>query len=113
MVAPTLALGKATLVEALTTAFVVWAYFASIVDERGASSTIAGLAVGFTVTLGVLATERLTGAAMNPARWFGPALVSGEWAAWWVFLLGPVAGGIVAAVAYWGLFLRGHAPATP
>ncbi|MGZ4132524.1 MAG: aquaporin [Actinomycetota bacterium] len=113
MVAPTLALGIATVVEALTTAFVVWAYFASVVDERGASAKIAGLAVGFTVTLGVLATERLTGAAMNPARWFGPALVSGEWSGWWVFVLGPIAGGIVAAVGYWWLFLRGRAPATP
>jgi aquaporin Z len=112
-VAPTLTLGKATVLEAFTTAFVVWAYFASVLDDRGAFSKIAGLAVGFAVTLGVLASERLTGAAMNPARWFGPALVSGRWSDWWVFVLGPLAGGIVAAVAYWWLFLRGPAPATP
>ncbi|MGE5226138.1 MAG: aquaporin [Planctomycetaceae bacterium] len=112
-VAPALALGKATVLEAITTAVVVWAYFASVVEDRGAFSKIAGLAVGFAVTLGVLASQRLTGAAMNPARWFGPALVSGRWSDWWVFVLGPLAGGIVAAVGYWWLFLRGRAPATP
>jgi glycerol uptake facilitator-like aquaporin len=54
-----------------------------------------------------------TGAAMNPARWFGPALVSGEWANWFVWIIGPIAGGIIAAVVYATAFLKDREPATP
>jgi glycerol uptake facilitator-like aquaporin len=50
---------------------------------------------------------------MNPARWFGPALATGNWDNWWVWIVGPVAGAIVAAVTYWGVFLRDKEPSTP
>ena len=49
----------------------------------------------------------LTGAALNPARWFGPALVSGEWDDFWVYIIGPMVGGVLAAVSYWYLFVEG------
>jgi MIP family channel proteins len=112
-VAPGLAVGKAVLIEALTTFFLVWAVFATAVDERGPFAKLAGLTIGLTITLDIFATGSLTGAAMNPARWFGPALASGDWANWWVWIVGPIAGGIIAAVAYWYLFLRDADPATP
>ncbi len=112
-VAPGLAAGKAVLVEALTTFFLVWAVFATVVDERGPFAKIAGLTIGLTITLDIFATGWLTGAAMNPARWFGPALASGEWANWWVWIVGPIAGGIIAAVAYWYLYLKDSETATP
>jgi glycerol uptake facilitator-like aquaporin len=59
----------------------------------------------------------LTGAAMNPARWFGPALASQTWDNWYVWWIGPLLGGIVAAVLY-RYFFEGEAepevtPATP
>jgi aquaporin related protein len=50
---------------------------------------------------------------MNPSRWFGPALVAREWANAWVWIVGPVAGGVIAGVAYWWLFLKDREPATP
>ena len=108
-----LPVGKAVLIEATTTFFLVWVVFATAIDDRGAFSKIAGLAIGLTVTVGVLATGPLTGAAMNPAVWFGPALVTGSFDSWWVWVLGPLAGGIIAAVLYWRIFLKAREPSTP
>jgi len=106
-------IGKAVLVEAVATFFLVWAYFGSVVDERGAFAKVGGFAVGLVVTIDVLAVGTITGAAVNPARWFGPALVSGTWTNGWVWIVGPIAGGIIAGVAYWFLSLQGGEPATP
>lgn len=112
-VAPGLALGKATLIEATTTFFLMWVVFGTAVDERGPFAKIAGFTIGLTITIDIFATGGLTGAAMNPARWFGPALATGEWANGWVWILGPVAGAIIAAVTYSYVFLRDREPATP
>ena len=54
-----------------------------------------------------------TGAAVNPARWLGPALASGTWRDWYVWIVGPVAGGIIAAVLYSTVFLRDRQPSLP
>ncbi|MFL6011945.1 MAG: aquaporin, partial [Gaiellaceae bacterium] len=48
----------------------------------------------------------LTGAAMNPARAFGPELVSSHWTDFWVWFVGPFAGAVIAAVVYEILYLR-------
>ena len=47
----------------------------------------------------------LTGGVMNPARAFGPELVSGHWTNWWVWWVGPLAGGALAALLYEALYL--------
>jgi MIP family channel proteins len=107
------AIGKAVLVEAVATFFLVWAVFGTAIDDRGAFARTGGFTIGLVITIDILAIFGLTGAAMNPARWFGPALVTGTWTNWWVWIVGPVAGGIIAGVGYWYLYLQRKEPATP
>jgi aquaporin Z len=105
--------GKGILLEAVGTFFLVWAVFATVVDDRGPFGKTAGLSIGLTVTFGMLAIGPWTGGAFNPARWFGPALSSGHWDEWYVWVVGPIAGAVLAGVAYWGMFLRDREPSTP
>jgi aquaporin TIP len=103
--------GSAVLTEAIITFFLVWVVFATAADARGTFKSIAGLAIGLTITLGILATGPLTGAAMNPARALGPELVQNVWDHWWIYWLGPLAGGGIAALLYDMLYLRPLEPA--
>ena len=102
--------GAALVTEAVLTFFLVWVVFATAADPRGTFASIAGLAIGFTITLDILVGGPLTGAAMNPARAFGPQLVQSVWSDGWVWYLGPLAGGAAAALLYEALYLR---PAKP
>ena len=102
--------GPGLAIEAILTFFLVWVVFATAADPRGTFKSIAGLAIGFTITLGVLMGGPLTGAAMNPARAFGPELVKGEWADAWIWYVGPALGAVVAALLYEFLYLRPLAP---
>ena len=102
--------GPAVVLEAVLTFFLVWVIFATAVDPRGSFQQIAGLAIGFTIAFDVLMGYRLTGAAMNPARAFGPQLVGSHWAHFWVWYIGPCAGAVIAASVYELLYLR---PARP
>jgi glycerol uptake facilitator-like aquaporin len=90
------------------TFFLVTTVFGTAVDPR-APSGFAGLAIGLTITAGVLVGGALTGAALNPARAFGPALASHYWQDQWVYWVGPLAGGGVAALLYDRLFLARRA----
>ena len=102
--------GPAVVLEAILTFFLVWVVFATAVDPRGTFKSIAGLAIGLTITLDILIGGPLTGAAMNPARAFGPELVHGEWSKAWVWYVGPAVGGAAAALLYEWLYLRPLAP---
>jgi aquaporin Z len=102
--------GKALLLEAIMTFFLVWAVWATAVDERGAFKAIAGLAIGLTITIDVFVGGPITGAAMNPARAFGPELAGNVWTGWWIYWIGPMAGALVAALAYEYLYLRPTSP---
>jgi MIP family channel proteins len=92
--------------EAIMTFLLVWAVFATAIDPRGAFKSIAGMAIGLTITIDVLFGGPFTGAAMNPARAFGPQLVGNDWTHGWVWYAGPALGGIVAAAMYEFLYLR-------
>jgi len=97
--------GKGVAIEAVLTFFLVWVVFATAVDPRGTFKQIAGLAIGFTIALDALMAIGLTGAAMNPARAFGPQLVDNHWGHFWVWYVGPIAGGAIAALVYEALYL--------
>jgi glycerol uptake facilitator-like aquaporin len=61
---------------------------------------VAGIAIGGALGVGVLIFGPATGASFNPARWLGPALMSGEFANAWLYILGPIAGAAAAALLY-------------
>jgi MIP family channel proteins len=97
-------LTQAIVLEAIATFFLVFVVFGTAVDPK--APRVGGFAIGLTVTADILAIGPLTGASMNPARSFGPAIVThifeGQ-AAYWV---GPIVGGVIAGVLYDRLFLR-------
>jgi MIP family channel proteins len=97
---------SAMILEAVTSFFLVLVVFATAVDERGAFRAIAGFGIGLTITLGFLAIGPFTGAAMNPARAFGPALASHHWTNQGVYWIGPLAGGFLAGLLYDSLYLK-------
>jgi glycerol uptake facilitator protein/aquaporin Z/aquaporin NIP len=98
-VGPTVPGARAFLVEALVTFVLVLVVVSVATDER-VHSAAAPAAVGFALTAAILAAAPLTGGAVNPARFLGPALVAGEFGSAWVYLLAPVVGGALAAVLY-------------
>ena len=100
LVAPVISNWQAIALEAVLTFLLVWVVFATALDPEGSFGKIAGLAIGLVITMDILAAGPFTGAAMNPARSFGPALVGGEFTGIWVYILGPVIGGTVAALLY-------------
>lgn len=101
---PDVNVGMGLVTEGIITFFLVFVIFATAVDPR-APRAQAPMAIGLAVALGILAGGELTGGSMNPARTLGPAVVGGEWQDHWVYWVGPIVGGIVAAVAYTRLFL--------
>jgi aquaporin Z len=102
--------GSAVVIEGVLTFFLVWVIFATAADPRGTFATIAGLAIGLTITLDIYIGGPYTGAAMNPARAFGPDLVQNVWSDAWVWWVGPLVGGALAALAYEHLYLRPVSP---
>jgi len=108
--APVIGAGKGLVVEIILTFFLVLAVFSNAVDPRGAFKSIAGLGIGLTITIDVLMGGPLTGAAMNPARAFGPQLVAGFWGEGWIYYVGPCIGAVIAAVGYDYLYLRPPRP---
>ncbi len=99
-----ISLGQGVLVEAILTFFLVFVVFGTGVDPRF-GARLGGLAIGFMVTVGILVGGPLTGAAMNPARWLGSAVVSGDYSNALAYTVGPILGGLAAALV-WMVFLN-------
>lgn len=91
--------GQGMAIEALLTFFLMFAVYGTAVDPR--APKIGGLGIGLTVLAGVLVGGNFTGAAMNPARAFGPMIAAGFYPGYWyIYAVGPVIGAIVAGLAY-------------
>ena len=94
------------ILEAVMTFFLVFVFFATAADERGAFGKIAGFAIGLTVAMDILVGGPFTGASMNPARSLGPALAARAWTHHGVYWVGPLLGGALAGALYNSLYLR-------
>jgi MIP family channel proteins len=96
---PTHGAGQAAVLEGFLTFFLMFVIMAVATDVR-AIGEAAAIAIGGYVTLAATFAGPIAGASMNPARSFGPALISNTWTAWWVYWAGPIAGALLGALAY-------------
>lgn len=88
----------AFITEIILTFFLVFVVYGTAVDSR--APKVGGLFIGLTVALDILMGGPISGAAMNPARHLGPALLKGDLSHIWLYWLGPVSGGVLAAQVY-------------
>jgi aquaporin Z len=100
-------LGQAIGIELVLTFFLMSAVFGTAVSPD--APRVAGFGIGLVLLFDILVGGPLTGAAMNPARAFGPAVISGEWVGQLVYWIGPIAGALLAAVL-WEFLLLPKAP---
>ncbi|MBA3444426.1 MAG: aquaporin [Gemmatimonadales bacterium] len=107
VIASNVTLGQAIGIEAVLTFFLVSAVFGTAVSPD--APRVAGFGIGLVLLFDILVGGPLTGAAMNPARAFGPALVQGEWLGHVVYWVGPILGAVVAALL-WQYVLLPKAP---
>ena len=95
-----LSVWNAAAMETILTFFLVLVVFGTAVDKRSIGRWVAPWAIGITIAIGNMAGVAVSGAAMNPIRWFGPAVVQQDWTNAWVWIVGPLIAGIVAALLY-------------
>ena len=100
-----ISVGAGLATEMVLTFILVFVIFATAMDPRGPGH-LAPFVIGITVIVDIFVGLPLTGASMNPARTLGPALAAGAWANNWVFWVGPLAGGAIAALVYENIFRR-------
>ena len=105
-ISPNVSIVAAIFIEFVLTFFLVTAIFGTAVDDRGTFSAVAGFGIGLVVTVDILAGGPFTGASMNPARSFGPAIISGTWENQIVYWVGPIIGGAIASLFYNSFFMR-------
>lgn len=95
--------GAVFLTEFALTFLLITAVFGTAVDDR--APRIGGFGIGLTVAYDILMGGPISGAAMNPARVFGPAVVGGFWNSHWVYWAAPIAGAVVGALIYHHLLM--------
>lgn len=91
--------GLGFLAEAVGTFALMWAVMGTAVNTKTPKG-VAGLGIGLTLGFAVMVFGPATGGSFNPARWFGPALVSGNWTDAWLYILAPIVGAVLAALLY-------------
>jgi MIP family channel proteins len=94
---------QAIILEALGTFMLAFAVFGTAVDAKGPK--IGGFGIGLTLAMVKHAIGPLTGASLNPARSFGPAVASGNFEGLLIYFIGPIVGAVIAALLYSVVFL--------
>uniref|UniRef100_A0A0C9RUE6 TSA: Wollemia nobilis Ref_Wollemi_Transcript_12583_1106 transcribed RNA sequence n=1 Tax=Wollemia nobilis TaxID=56998 RepID=A0A0C9RUE6_9CONI len=95
--------------EIVITFGLVYTVYATATDpKKGNLGIIAPIAIGLILGANILAAGPFSGGSMNPARSFGPALVSWKWKDHWVYWVGPLVGGGLAGIIYSGIFIGPH-----
>lgn len=110
-VSPGATAGQAFLAEVVAT-FVLVLVVVAVTTDRRAPEGLAPLLIGAALAVAVFVAGPVDGAAVNPARALGPMFVSGTGADWWVFVAGPLVGGLLGAVTYRAVLSRGAPPET-
>ena len=100
---------QAFVVEVFITFILVFVVMAVATDDR-APAAIAPIAVGFALAVGVFVAGPVTGGAVNPARALGPMIVAGDLTSFWLYVLGPIVGGVLAAFLYDRTMAQTEAP---
>ena len=108
--APWASTGVVLATEFVLTYLLATSVFGTAVDERARNVKIAGFGIGLTVMVDILAGGGITGASMNPARSFGPALELMHWQWHWAYWVAPIAGACAAALVYENLLLKPMKP---
>ncbi len=93
---------QALVLETVATFFLVMTVYGTAVDKRGPK--MGALLIGLSITMGIIFSGPLTGGALNVARWFGSAVVQGNWLNAVVYIAGPLLGGLLAGLIYSTLF---------
>lgn len=96
---------SAILVEVLYTFALAYVVLNSAVAKKTQGNSFYGLAIGFTVVVAAFAGGSISGGAFNPAVGFGPTLINatmgaGDWSSLWLYIVGPLAGGALAALVF-------------
>jgi MIP family channel proteins len=107
--APTATDGQAFLMELVIT-FILVLTITAVATDRRVPAPVAAVAIGFALAVAVLVGGPVSGGAANPARAIGPMIVAGNLTGWWIYLIAPIIGGILAALLYGGFLARTSAP---
>jgi len=103
------------LMEAIITFMLVFTVFGTVKMDLSSTSMgrLAGLSIGLSVIMGHFVALSFTGASMNPARTFGPAVISGYWEGHWVYWVGPIVGGVLAGLLFQFILQPEHHEPSP
>ncbi|XP_074557055.1 putative aquaporin TIP2-1 [Curcuma longa] len=102
---------QGVVMEVVITFALVYTVYATAADpKKGSLGTVAPIAIGFIVGANILAAGPFSGGSMNPARSFGPAVASGDFAGNWVYWVGPLIGGGLAGLVYGDIFIGSYEP---
>jgi aquaporin Z len=94
---------RAVILETVMTFTLVYVVLTTTTSKNFKIAPLAGVAIGFTLGFNVILGGSITGASLNPARSFGPALIVGNFDYQWIYWVAPILGGLIAAGVYAGL----------